>query len=98
MSETTSRRVRFDGTVTLGNLLTAAAMAAGVMFWGLRLEGRVDGQDITIGAQREAVAEKIDALEKQLGRETTFMQESLRRIEGAVQRVEQKLDGKADKK
>lgn len=36
------RRLRFDGTVTAGNLLTAIAMGLALIGWGFRLEGRVD--------------------------------------------------------
>ena len=37
-----SRKLRFDGTVTAGNLLTAVAMGLALVGWGFRLEGRVD--------------------------------------------------------
>lgn len=37
-----NRKLRFDGTVTAGNLLTAFAMTIALVGWGLRLEGRVD--------------------------------------------------------
>jgi hypothetical protein len=44
------RRVHFDGTVTLGNLLgnllTAAAMVVTLLAWGFRLEGRVEAERV----------------------------------------------------
>lgn len=36
------RRLHFDGTVTAGNVLTAAAMVVALLAWGFRLEARVD--------------------------------------------------------
>jgi hypothetical protein len=39
------RAIRWDGTITAGNLLTAVAMCAALVIWGVRLEGRVDGMD-----------------------------------------------------
>lgn len=39
------RRIHWDGTITAGNVLTAAAMVLALIVWGLRLEGRVDLQD-----------------------------------------------------
>ncbi|HEV7455174.1 MAG TPA: hypothetical protein VGN96_00240 [Roseococcus sp.] len=39
---TASRRLHWDGTVTAGNVLTAATMVLALVVWGLRLEGRVD--------------------------------------------------------
>jgi septal ring factor EnvC (AmiA/AmiB activator) len=39
------RALRWDGTVTAGNLLTAVAMCAALLVWGIRLEGRVDSTE-----------------------------------------------------
>jgi hypothetical protein len=36
------RRLHFDGTITAGNVLTAAAMVVALLAWGFRLEARVD--------------------------------------------------------
>lgn len=40
------RRLHWDGTITAGNVLTAAAMAAALLTWGLRLEGRVETERV----------------------------------------------------
>ena len=37
-----NRRLRFDGTITAGNLITTIVVVGGLLVWGLRLEGRVD--------------------------------------------------------
>lgn len=39
------RTLTWDGTVTAGNVLTAATLLLGLLVWGLRLEGRVDRQE-----------------------------------------------------
>jgi hypothetical protein len=36
------RRLHFDGTITAGNVLTAAAMLVALLAWGFRLEAKVD--------------------------------------------------------
>ena len=51
------RALHWDGTVTAGNVLTAASLLLPLLVWGLRLEGRVD---LTEARQRtfEAVSER----------------------------------------
>lgn len=36
---------RYDPTITLGHLLTTFSLLAGLIVWGVRLEGRIDGHD-----------------------------------------------------
>jgi hypothetical protein len=40
------RRLHFDGTITAGNVLTAAAMVVALLAWGFRLEARVDTERV----------------------------------------------------
>lgn len=53
------RRLRFDGTITAGNLLTIGGLLATLLVWGLRLEGRVDQQDL----MRVQLEKRIDSNE-----------------------------------
>lgn len=51
------RRIRFDGTITAGNILTAGGMILALVVWGVRLEGRVDQQDQARVALEQRVSE-----------------------------------------
>lgn len=62
------RRIRFDGTVTAGNILTAGGMLLALIVWGLRLESRVDLQE-RAQSQLERVVEHNDGEIKQVLRD-----------------------------
>lgn len=42
MTPPSKKAIHWDGTVTAGNVLTAATLTVTLLVWGLRLEGRVD--------------------------------------------------------
>lgn len=75
------RRIRFDGTITAGNLLTVFAMGIALLAWGFRLEGRVDVQ--------ERVSNEF---EKRLDKESTQRQSIETDIKQAIRDVSAKLD------
>lgn len=75
------RRIRFDGTITAGNLLTAFAMGVALIAWGFRLEGRVDLQ--------ERVSNEF---ERRLEKESTQRQAIETDIKQAIRDVSAKLD------
>lgn len=58
------RRIRFDGTITAGNVLTSVGMLLALVVWGLRLESRVDMQEKAQN-QLERVVERNDGEIKQ---------------------------------
>lgn len=89
-SSAPATRLRWDPTVTAGNLLTAIAMGGALIIWGLRLEGTVSGHD-----------RRIDTLEAERRRdnaETTAIREGaagmraqLEAQSAALLRIEQRL-------
>jgi hypothetical protein len=69
-SEAGARGLRWDGTVTAGNALTALAMCAGMLIWGMRLEGRVDATDhrtARLEVARDRDDRETQALAAQIG-------------------------------
>lgn len=71
------RALRWDGTVTAGNLLTAAAMLIALLVWGVRLEGQVDRE-----------SDRIKALETYRDRdetETRQIRDLLSRLDATLQ-------------
>jgi hypothetical protein len=82
MSDTAPRRtLTWDGTVTAGNVLTAATLLLGLLVWGLRLEGRVDRQE-----DRQQRFEATTTLHRQEDRQAELvaladLRQALRRIE-----------------
>ena len=55
-----ARRLHLDGTITAGNILTAAAMMVALLAMWFRLEGRVDA----IGTLANMHGTRIDRLEQ----------------------------------
>ena len=54
------RTLRWDGTVTAGNLLTAVAMLVALLVWGVRLESQVQRSDDRL-MRLEAYRDRDDA-------------------------------------
>ncbi len=52
-------KVRFSGDVTLGNLITAFAMLVPLIIWGIRLESRVDFEEVLRVRLEKTVAEQM---------------------------------------
>lgn len=82
-------RLKWDGTVTAGNVLTAIVLITAVLAWGVRLEGRVDRAE-----ERQQRAETMQAAMRaeDMARETagfTDLRASLRRIEDILLRQAQ---------
>lgn len=78
--------VRFDGTITLGNLLTALGMVVPVFIWGTTVETRL--------AEKTAEIRAIEQRQDRDGRSHTDAQSE---IKASLRRIEDKLDAKADK-
>jgi len=55
--ESADRRIRFDGTITAGNILTAGGMILALVVWGVRLEGRVDVREQAHAALEQRIAD-----------------------------------------
>ena len=75
------RRLQFDGTITAGNILTAAAMLTGLLVWGLRLEGRID-TEIVARSRLEVEIDRRFVSDAQRERDAFGqLRDGLRRIE-----------------
>jgi hypothetical protein len=83
--------------VSLGNILTMIGMLMAVIVWGLRLEGRVDSQQQLIHAQQSANEIRFSYIEGGLSQQRQDMERALQGIGKSLERIENKLDGKADK-
>ena len=60
--------IRFYGVVTLGNLLMVVASLIPVLIWGIRLESRVDTQDMLRGRLEKQVSDQSTEAGKQNAR------------------------------
>jgi hypothetical protein len=78
--------IRFDGTITLGNLLTAFGMVIPVFIWGTTVETRL--------AEKTAL---IRSIENRQDRDGKSHLDAQTEIKASLRRIEDKLDGKADK-
>ena len=75
------RTLTWDGTITAGNVLTAATLLLGLLVWGLRLEGRVDRQE-----ERQIRFENVTTQHRAEDRQAELaalaeLRQALRRIE-----------------
>lgn len=94
--------MKFDNTVTAGNLLTAGAMALTVLVWGVRLESRVDHEkelrqrletDVK-GALTEMKGAQSSALERlgqRISEDTKRLHDSDRMLHEALQKIDDKV-------
>lgn len=55
---------RYDPTITLGHIITTLSLLAGLIVWGIRLEGRIDGHDIMLKYWKEQHGENKRILER----------------------------------
>jgi hypothetical protein len=76
--------------ISAGNLLVALALFGSVLTWGLRLEGRVDGETRLRDEQHADLDRRLTASETQ-------HRDDLRDIKDYLARIDSKLDAKADK-
>lgn len=88
---------RYKPDISLGNILTVIGMTMGVVIWGLRLEGRVDAQAQIIYLQQQNNELRFSHLESTMNQQKQDFEKTLASIERGLQRIEDKLDGKADK-
>lgn len=79
--ESPQSRWRFDGTVTLGNILTAVPLIIALVGWGFRTEGRGDRLEM-----------RIDQVESRIERESTANQASATEIKSQLRDLGAKLD------
>jgi hypothetical protein len=86
-------RWHLDRRVSVGHIVTTVVVATSAIVWMLRLESRVLLNEQAIVAQ----ADRIGWVERAVKEDQAEIRTSLDRIWGGLQRVEDKLDRKADK-
>lgn len=78
--------IRFDGTITLGNLLTALSMAAGLATYAMTVETRLT-----------RLTDRDQEIERRLDRDAKIHSDALIEIKSGLRRIEDKLDAMARK-
>jgi acyl dehydratase len=97
------KTLRFDGTVTAGNLLTASAFAVALAVWGIRLEGKVDhGDDLRARLelavaqrsqeQKESTDRSIAIVRDVIAENASRTRDSDNEMKSALRRIEAKFD------
>lgn len=86
-------RWHLDRRVSVGHIVTTVVVATSAIVWMLRLESRVLLNEQAIVAQ----ADRIGWVERAVKEDQAEIRASLDRIWNGLQRVEDKLDRKADK-
>lgn len=85
------RALRWDGTVTAGNVLTAAAMVIALLAWGFRLEAQADRAHERL-VRLEAARERDDRDTAGLRELSAGMRADLSAIQRSLGRVEAWFD------
>ena len=88
---------RYKPDISLGNILTLLGMIMAVVIWGLRLEGRVDGQQQISVLQQQNVELRFQHLEGRVSQQKEDTQRLFTAITSTLERIENKLDKKVDK-
>lgn len=70
------QRLKFDPTISAGNILTAVAMLIALVAWGMRLESRVD----STAARLEVSERRLETSERRLDLALTEVRDSNREI------------------
>jgi hypothetical protein len=81
------RRLRFDGTITAGNLLTVLGMVAALLVWGLRLESRVDQQEL----MRQQLEKRLDGNEAAQSMASSDIKAQIRDVAAKLDRLIERL-------
>lgn len=88
------RRLRFDGTITAGNLLTVAGMVAALLVWGLRLESRVDQQEL----MRQQLEKRLDGNEAGQAAASSDIKAQIRDVAAKLDRLIERLSPPIDRR
>jgi chromosome segregation ATPase len=86
----TRRALHWDGTVTAGNVLTAATLLFGLVIWGLRLESSVEEAERRIVAVEQANARVSDDA-RRISEYLARLDERLSALTNATRRVEEAI-------
>jgi hypothetical protein len=86
MANDQPRRPHFDMTVSLGHIIQVVVILIPVATWGIRVETRQAEVDI-----------RLLAMQREMDRNDVVLNEKLRGLQNSLDRIETKLDGKADK-
>ncbi len=81
-----SRRVHFDRTISLGHIMQVVVILIPVATWGIRVETRQAEVDV-----------KLVSMQREMDRNDVVLNDKLRSLQTSLDRIEGKLDGKADK-
>lgn len=92
------RGIRLDGNINVGNLVSFMVIAAGMLTWGLRLEGKVELQ-AAISALHSARIQILENKDISDTRDQTQLRESIAKIQAQIDsvlrgmnRIEQTID------
>lgn len=89
--------VNFVTEVSLGQVLQTIAMITAVGVFVLRLEGDIEANRLAIEYERQINKERIEVLTEKVEVINRRADEQFHQIQGFLERIEEKLDNKADK-
>ena len=98
------KRLHLDGTITAGNILTAAAMLVAMLAVWFRLEGKVDALSTMNGIHATRI-ERLEIKDQADSREVGLVREGLAQLRGqtdailrAVMRLETAVDNQGGRR
>jgi hypothetical protein len=81
-----SKKVHFDRTISLGHIIQVIVILIPVATWGIRVETRQAEVDV-----------RLMAMQREMDRNDIVLNDKLRGMQSSLDRIETKIDGKADK-
>lgn len=87
MAEQRGQQWHLDKTFSVSHLITTLAMASSIFVWAMKMDARVS----VVESQQTYTKENEGRIEAQ-------MRDSLKEVSATLVRIEQKLDGKADRR
>lgn len=90
-------RLRFNGTINAGHVLTTLAMiVAGFSAW-YRLESRIGQAEVRMDAMSQTATIVTQYTEQRLNRQDEAHRQALTEIKRQLERIEDKIDRKVDR-
>ncbi|MGE0154817.1 MAG: hypothetical protein AB7R90_19525 [Reyranellaceae bacterium] len=79
-------KVHFDRTISLGHILQVVVIVIPIATWGIRVETRQAEVDV-----------RLVSMQREMDRNDLVLNDKLRGLQNTLDRIELKLDQKADK-
>jgi hypothetical protein len=90
-------RLRWDGTINAGHLLTTACLIIAFISGWMKLEARVGEQEVRLDAMNQTATIVTQYTDRRLKQQEDATKAALLEIKRQLERIEDKIDRKVDR-